>query len=45
MPLLASYASQESPFHRLDPRTKLTWLVVALGLASPSIAFRSTWHW
>lgn len=30
MPLLASYASQESPFHRLDPRTKLTWLVVAL---------------
>ena len=30
MSLLASYASQESFFHRLDPRTKLTWLVAAL---------------
>jgi energy-coupling factor transport system permease protein len=30
MPLLASYVSQDSFFHRLDPRTKLAWLVVAL---------------
>ncbi len=28
--MLASYASQESFFYRLDPRTKVTWLVVAL---------------
>ncbi len=30
MSLLASYSSQESFFHRLDPRTKLVWLGVAL---------------
>jgi energy-coupling factor transport system permease protein len=30
MPLLASYIAREGFFHRLDPRTKLTWLAVAL---------------
>ncbi len=32
MPLLASYRSQESFFHRLDPRTKLIWLIGALAV-------------
>lgn len=31
MPLLASYSSRASAFHRLDPLTKLVWMVAAVG--------------
>lgn len=32
MPLLTAYAFQDTFFHRLDPRTKLTWLAALLVL-------------
>lgn len=38
MPLLTSYALQDSAIHRLDPRTKVVWLAVMLVLAF------STWN-
>ncbi len=32
MPLLTSYAYHDSPIHRLDPRPKLLWLLVVIGI-------------